>query len=92
MESTNGFSNGIVPWLKTLDASVAAVNQDGKRKGACSVYLESWHADIEEFLQLRNNTGDDARIEPVNVNLANWVPDLFMKRVESDEELEPVRP
>lgn len=84
MESTNGFSNGIVPWLKTLDASVAAVNQDGKRKGACSVYLESWHADIEEFLQLRNDTGDDAS-RARNLNLANWIPNLFMKRVEADE-------
>jgi ribonucleoside-diphosphate reductase alpha chain len=84
IESTNGFSNGIVPWLKTLDASVAAVNQGGKRKGACCVYLESWHADIEEFLQLRNNTGEDAS-RTHNLNLANWVPDLFMKRVEADE-------
>ena len=82
--STNGLSNGIVPWLKTLDASVAAVNQGGKRKGACAVYLETWHADIEEFLELRNNTGDEAR-RTHHLNLANWVPDLFMRRVESDE-------
>ncbi len=82
--STNGLSNGIVPWLKTLDASVAAVNQGGKRKGACAVYLETWHADIEEFLELRNNTGDDAR-RTHHLNLANWVPDLFMRRVERDE-------
>ena len=61
IESTNGHSNGIVPWLKTLDASVAAVNQGGKRKGACCVYLEPWHADIEEFLELRDNTGDEAQ-------------------------------
>ena len=81
--STNGYSNGIIPWLKTLDASVAAVNQGGKRKGACCVYLETWHADIEEFLELRENTGDDAR-RTHNLNLANWVPDLFMKRVETD--------
>ncbi len=81
IESTNGHSNGIVPWLKTLDASVAAVNQGGKRKGACAVYLETWHADIEEFLELRDNTGDEAR-RTHNLNLANWVPDLFMKRVE----------
>ena len=80
---TNGHSNGIVPWLKTLDASVAAVNQGGKRKGACCVYLEPWHADIEEFLELRDNTGDEAR-RTHNLNLANWVPDLFMKRVEAD--------
>ncbi|WNZ59755.1 ribonucleoside-diphosphate reductase subunit alpha [Myxococcus sp. MxC21-1] len=83
IKSTNGHSNGIVPWLKTLDASVAAVNQGGKRKGACCVYLETWHADIEDFLELRENTGDDAR-RTHNLNLANWVPDLFMKRVEAD--------
>ena len=83
IESTNGHSSGIVPWLKTLDASVAAVNQGGKRKGACCVYLETWHADIEEFLELRDNTGDEAR-RTHNLNLANWVPDLFMRRVEAD--------
>jgi ribonucleoside-diphosphate reductase alpha chain len=83
IESTNGHSNGIVPWLKTLDASVAAVNQGGKRKGACCVYLEPWHADVEEFLELRDNTGDEAS-RTHNLNLANWIPDLFMKRVESD--------
>ena len=83
IKGTNGHSNGIVPWLKTLDASVAAVNQGGKRKGAACVYLESWHADIEEFLELRDNTGDDAR-RAHNLNLANWIPDLFMRRVESD--------
>jgi ribonucleoside-diphosphate reductase alpha chain len=84
IESTNGHSNGVVPWLKTLDASVAAVNQGGKRKGACCVYLEPWHADIEEFLELRDNTGDDAR-RTHNLNLANWVCDLFMRRVEGNE-------
>jgi ribonucleoside-diphosphate reductase alpha chain len=83
IESTNGLSSGIVPWLKTLDASVAAVNQGGKRKGACCVYLEPWHADVEEFLELRDNTGDDAK-RAHNLNLANWVPDLFMKRVEAN--------
>jgi ribonucleoside-diphosphate reductase alpha chain len=83
IESTNGHSDGIVPWLKTLDASVSAVNQGGKRKGACCVYLEPWHADIEEFLELRDNTGDDAK-RAHNLNLANWIPDLFMKRVEAD--------
>ena len=83
IESTNGHSNGIVPWLKTLDASVAAVNQGGKRKGACCVYLEPWHADVEEFLSLRDNTGDEAA-RTHNLNLANWIPDLFMRRVESD--------
>ena len=85
IESTNGHSNGIVPWLKTLDASVAAVNQGGKRKGACCVYLETWHADIEEFLELRDNTGDEAA-RTHNLNLANWVSDLFMRRVELDGE------
>ena len=59
IQSTNGLSNGIVPWLKTLDSSVAAVNQGGKRQGACCSYLETWHADIEEFLELRDNTGDE---------------------------------
>ncbi len=83
IESTNGHSSGIIPWLKTLDASVSAVNQGGKRKGACCVYLEPWHADIEEFLELRDNTGDDAK-RAHNLNLANWIPDLFMKRVEAD--------
>lgn len=81
--STNGLSNGIVPWLRTLDASVAAVNQGGKRKGAACVYLELWHADIEAFLELRDNTGDDQR-RTHHLNLANWIPDLFMNRVEAD--------
>jgi len=85
IESTNGHSKGIIPWLKTLDASVAAVNQGGKRKGACCVYLEPWHADVEEFLELRDNTGDEA-CRTHNLNLANWIPDLFMKRVEADGE------
>ena len=84
IRGTNGHSQGIVPWLKTLDASVAAVNQGGKRRGACCVYLETWHADIEQFLELRDNTGDEAR-RTHNLNLANWVPDLFMQRVEKDE-------
>lgn len=85
IRSTNGHSNGIVPWLKTLDASVAAVNQGGKRKGAACVYLETWHADIEDFLELRDNTGDEAR-RTHNLNIANWVPDLFMARVEAGED------
>ena len=83
IRGTNGLSNGIVPWLKTLDASVAAVNQGGRRKGAAWVYLESWHADIEEFLELRDSTGDEGR-RARHINLANWVPDLFMQRVEHD--------
>ncbi len=84
IRGTNGHSNGIVPWLKTLDSSVSAVNQGGKRKGACCVYLETWHADIEDFLDLRENTGDEAR-RTHNLNIANWIPDLFMKRVQADE-------
>jgi len=83
IKGTNGHSNGIIPWLKTMDSSVAAVNQGGKRKGAACVYLETWHADIEEFLEMRDNTGDEAK-RTHNLNLANWVPDLFMKRVETD--------
>jgi ribonucleoside-diphosphate reductase alpha chain len=83
IRGTNGLSRGIVPFLKTLDSSVAAVNQGGRRKGAACVYLETWHGDIEEFLDLRENTGDEAR-RTHNLNLANWVPDLFMKRVEQD--------
>lgn len=84
IKGTNGHSNGLIPWLKTLDSSVAAVNQGGRRKGAACVYLESWHADIEEFLQLRDNTGDEQQ-RTHNLNLANWVPDLFMKRVETHQ-------
>jgi ribonucleoside-diphosphate reductase alpha chain len=83
IRATNGLSNGIVPWLRTLDSSVAAVNQGGKRKGACCVYLEPWHADVESFLELRENTGDLSR-RTYNLNLANWIPDLFMRRVDED--------
>lgn len=83
IQATNGKSNGIVPWLKTLDSSVSAVNQGGKRKGACCVYLEPWHADVEEFMELRDNTGDEAR-RTYNLNLAHWIPDIFMQRVEED--------
>jgi ribonucleoside-diphosphate reductase alpha chain len=83
IRGTNGLSNGIVPFLKVFDSSVHAVNQGGKRKGAAAVYLEPWHADIEAFLELRNGTGADER-RTHNLNLALWVPDLFMKRVESD--------
>jgi ribonucleoside-diphosphate reductase alpha chain len=84
IRGTNGASNGIVPFLRTLDASVAAVNQGGRRKGAACVYLEPWHPDIEEFLELRDNTGEDAR-RTHNLNLANWIPDEFMRRVEADQ-------
>ncbi|MEV6522883.1 ribonucleoside-diphosphate reductase subunit alpha [Longispora sp. NPDC051575] len=83
IRGTNGHSNGIVPWLRTFDSSVAAVNQGGRRKGAACVYLETWHADVEEFLELRDSTGDEAR-RTHNLHLANWVPDEFMRRVEAD--------
>ncbi|MEV7421505.1 MULTISPECIES: ribonucleoside-diphosphate reductase subunit alpha [unclassified Streptomyces] len=83
IRGTNGHSNGIVPFLRTLDSSVAAVNQGGRRKGAACVYLETWHADLEEFLELRDNTGEEAR-RTHNLNLAHWIPDEFMRRVESD--------
>ncbi|QQB65240.1 ribonucleoside-diphosphate reductase subunit alpha [Kytococcus sedentarius] len=83
IRGTNGHSNGIVPWLRTLDASVAAVNQGGRRKGAACIYLEPWHPDVEEFLELRDNTGEDAR-RTHNLNLAHWIPDEFMRRVEAD--------
>ncbi|MEO6021295.1 MAG: ribonucleoside-diphosphate reductase subunit alpha [Knoellia sp.] len=84
IRGTNGQSNGIVPFLRTLDSSVAAVNQGGRRKGAACVYLEPWHPDVEEFLELRENTGEDAR-RTHNLNLAHWIPDEFMRRVEADE-------
>lgn len=85
IRGTNGLSNGIIPFLKVFDSSVHAVNQGGKRKGAAAVYLEPWHADIENFLELRNNTGAEER-RTHHLNLALWIPDLFMKRVEKDEE------
>lgn len=85
IKGTNGLSNGIVPFLKVFDSSVHAVNQGGKRKGAAAVYLEPWHADIEPFLELRNNTGAEER-RTHNLNLALWIPDLFMRRVEQDAE------
>jgi ribonucleoside-diphosphate reductase alpha chain len=85
IKGTNGLSNGIIPFLKVFDSSVHAVNQGGKRKGAAAVYLEPWHADIENFLELRNNTGSEER-RTHNLNLALWIPDLFMKRLETDGE------
>ncbi len=84
IRGTNGKSNGIVPWLRILDASVAAVNQGGRRKGAACVYLEPWHPDVEEFLELRDNTGEEAR-RTHNLNLAHWLPDEFLRRVEADQ-------
>ncbi|MBW6433481.1 ribonucleoside-diphosphate reductase subunit alpha [Actinoplanes hulinensis] len=91
IRGTNGKSNGIVPFLKTLDAGVAAVNQGGRRKGAACVYLEPWHPDIEEFLELRDNTGEESR-RTHNLNLANWIPDEFMRRVEADGEWSLIDP
>jgi ribonucleoside-diphosphate reductase alpha chain len=91
IRGTNGRSHGIVPWLRTLNASVAAVNQGGRRKGAACVYLEPWHPDIEEFLELRDNTGEDAR-RAHDLNLANWIPDEFMRRVEADEQWSLIDP
>ncbi|BCJ36388.1 ribonucleoside-diphosphate reductase [Actinocatenispora thailandica] len=91
IRGTNGRSNGIVPFLKTLDAGVAAVNQGGRRKGAACVYLEPWHPDVEEFLELRDNTGEDSR-RTHNLNLANWIPDEFMRRVEADGDWSLVDP
>jgi len=83
IRGTNGKSNGLVPWLHTMSGSVAAVNQGGKRKGAACVYLEPHHPDIMEFLELRDNSGDKER-RAYNLNLANWVPDLFMRRVKEE--------
>ncbi len=82
---TNGQSNGIIPFAKVLDSSVGAVNQGGRRKGAACLYLTTDHGDIEPFLELKDNTGDQAR-RTYNLNTANWIPDLFMKRVESGED------
>ncbi len=83
IRGTNGKSQGIVPFLKVANDTAIAVNQGGKRKGAVCAYLETWHIDVEEFLDLRKNTGDDRR-RTHDMNTANWVPDLFMERVEQD--------
>ncbi|HAL36914.1 MAG TPA: ribonucleoside-diphosphate reductase subunit alpha, partial [Polaromonas sp.] len=80
IKGTNGESQGVVPFLKVVNDTAVAVNQGGKRKGAVCAYLETWHLDIEEFLELRKNTGDDRR-RTHDMNTANWVPDLFMRRV-----------
>ncbi|MDQ3026126.1 MAG: ribonucleoside-diphosphate reductase subunit alpha [Pseudomonadota bacterium] len=80
IKGTNGKSQGVVPFLKVVNDTAVAVNQGGKRKGAVCCYLEAWHLDIEEFLELRKNTGDDRR-RTHDMNTANWIPDLFMKRV-----------
>ncbi|MDD5242238.1 MAG: ribonucleoside-diphosphate reductase subunit alpha [Sulfuricella sp.] len=80
IKGTNGKSQGVVPFLKVVNDTAVAVNQGGKRKGAVCAYLETWHLDIEEFMELRKNTGDDRR-RTHDMNTANWIPDLFMKRV-----------
>lgn len=85
IKSTNGVSQGVVPFLKVANDTAVAVNQGGKRKGAMCAYLESWHIDIEEFLDLRKNTGDDRR-RTHDMNTANWIPDLFMKRVAEEKD------
>ena len=85
IKGTNGKSQGVVPFLKVANDTAVAVNQGGKRKGAVCAYLETWHMDIEEFLELRKNTGDDRR-RTHDMNTANWVPDLFMQRVAEDAE------
>ncbi|SDL25692.1 ribonucleoside-diphosphate reductase alpha chain [Modicisalibacter muralis] len=85
IKGTNGKSQGVVPFLKVVNDTAVAVNQGGKRKGAVCAYLETWHLDVEEFIELRKNTGDDRR-RTHDMNTANWVPDLFMKRVFDDQE------
>jgi ribonucleoside-diphosphate reductase alpha chain len=85
IKGTNGQSQGVIPFLKVVSDTAVAVNQGGKRKGAVCSYLESWHLDIEEFLDLRKNTGDDRR-RTHDMHTANWIPDLFMKRVLADDE------
>jgi len=84
IKGTNGRSQGVVPFLKVANDTAVAVNQGGKRKGAVCAYLETWHMDVEEFLELRKNTGDDRR-RTHDMNTANWIPDLFMKRVAEDQ-------
>lgn len=85
IKGTNGKSQGVVPFLKVANDTAVAVNQGGKRKGAMCAYLETWHLDIEEFLDLRKNTGDDRR-RTHDMNTANWIPDLFMKRVSEEQD------
>ena len=85
IKGTNGKSQGVVPFLKVVNDTAVAVNQGGKRKGAVCSYLETWHLDVEEFLELRKNTGDDRR-RTHDMNTSNWIPDLFMQRVMKDEE------
>ena len=91
IKGTNGKSQGVVPFLKVVNDTAVAVNQGGKRKGAVCAYLETWHLDIEEFLELRKNTGDDRR-RTHDMNTANWIPDLFMRRVDRRRRLDAVQP
>ena len=91
IKGTNGLSSGVVPFLKIANDTAVAVNQGGKRKGAVCAYLETWHVDIEEFLDLRKNTGDDRR-RTHDMNTANWVPDEFLRRVEADGPVDAVLP
>lgn len=85
VKTINTGSQGLIPFLKIVDATTASINRSGKRRGATAVYLETWHMDVEDFLDLRKNTGDDRR-RTHDINTVNWVPDLFMKRVEQDRE------
>lgn len=85
IKSINTGSQGLIPFLKIVDATTASINRSGKRRGATAVYLETWHMDVEDFLLLRKNTGDDRR-RTHDINTVNWIPDLFMKRVEEDGE------
>lgn len=85
IEGTNGLSQGVIPFLKVVNDSAVAVNQGGKRKGAVCAYLETWHLDVEEFLELRKNTGDDRR-RTHDMHTANWIPDLFMQRVRENSQ------
>lgn len=85
IKGTNGRSQGVIPFIKVQDSSTIAVNQGGKRKGAVCAFLETWHLDIEDFLELRKNTGDERR-RTHDMNTANWIPDLFLERVESNSE------
>ncbi|EPP37180.1 ribonucleotide reductase, barrel domain protein, partial [Chlamydia psittaci 84-8471/1] len=81
IKGTNGKSQGVIPFIKVANDTAIAVNQGGKRKGATSVYLETWHLDYEDFLELRKNTGDERR-RTHDINTASWIPDLFFKRLE----------
>ena len=91
IKGTNGQSQGVVPFLKVANDTAVAVNQGGKRKGAVCAYLETWHLDIEEFLDLRKNTGDDRR-RTHDMHTAHWIPDLFMQRVRAGWRVDALQP